>query len=144
MYNNYIETNQEHIMTNNIQVETDEQIINRLNERFDALSTLTNATAHGINRSLIVSGKPGVGKSFGVEAILNSLPSRLSSVTVSGNMKATGLYRLLYENRDKNCTILIDDCDSIFSEENALNILKKATDTSNIRKISWNTETKME
>ena len=47
--------------------ETDEQAMNRIRERFDILHEMTKATVSGDIRAMIVSGPPGVGKSFGVE-----------------------------------------------------------------------------
>lgn len=125
------------------QIESDESIINRLNDNFDTLCIMTTATTQGVNRALIVSGPAGIGKSECVETILSSLPSRLTSATISGNAKATGLYKMLYENRAKGTTVLIDDCDSLLKDEVSLNILKSATDSKTVRCISWATETKM-
>ena len=51
--------------------ETDEQIIERLRKRFDILEDMTQATKEGTVRAMIVTGPPGVGKSFGVEKTLN-------------------------------------------------------------------------
>ena len=47
--------------------ETDEQILGRLKERFDILSEMTKAVKRGDVRAMIISGPPGVGKSYGVE-----------------------------------------------------------------------------
>ena len=47
--------------------ETDEQVINRIEERFEILDEMTRATVNGDVRAMIVTGPPGVGKSFGVE-----------------------------------------------------------------------------
>ena len=51
-------------------VETDEQIIERIRNRFEILDAMTTATTNGDIRAMIVSGPPGVGKSFGVEQII--------------------------------------------------------------------------
>ena len=50
--------------------ETDEQIYTRLGERFEILDLMTKAVKDGQIRAMIVSGPPGVGKSFGVEKVL--------------------------------------------------------------------------
>ena len=42
-------------------VETDEQAIDRIAERFSILEEMTNATLDGIVRGMIVTGPPGVG-----------------------------------------------------------------------------------
>lgn len=51
--------------------ETPEQAMDRIKGRFEVLDKMTDAVANGNVRGLIVSGPPGVGKSFGVETILD-------------------------------------------------------------------------
>ena len=51
-------------------VETDEEAIARIRDRFSILDEMTEATIEGTVRGMIVSGPPGVGKSFGVESTL--------------------------------------------------------------------------
>ena len=47
--------------------ETREDAITRIRRRFDILQEMTRAVIKGTVRGLILSGPPGVGKSFGVE-----------------------------------------------------------------------------
>lgn len=54
-----------------------------------------------------------------------------------GHITASALFELLYRNRYENCTLVLDDIDSIFHDEKALNILKAALDTSEKRRITW-------
>jgi hypothetical protein len=131
--------------------ETDEQIIARMRERFDILNEMTRAVKMGNVRAMIVSGAPGVGKSFGVEQVLSRhdlFPavadnSKLKKYEiVKGAMSAIGLYKKLYEFSDKKCILVFDDCDSILLDDIALNILKAALDTSERRVISWNTDSR--
>ena len=123
--------------------ESDEEIISSLDERFSALEEMTLATAFGINRSLIISGSAGLGKSFGVEKVLNGLEGSVKVVYIKGYCRSTGLYRAFYENCDSNSVIVLDDVDSIFNDETSLNILKAACDSSEVRRINWSSETKM-
>ena len=44
--------------------ETPEQAMNRIKGRFQILDKMTDAVANNVVRGLIVSGPPGVGKSF--------------------------------------------------------------------------------
>ena len=55
-------------------------------------------------------------------------------------MSAIGLYCKLYKMADKDNVIVFDDCDSIFSDELSLNILKAALDSKKNRTIHWNTD----
>jgi predicted AAA+ superfamily ATPase len=130
--------------------ETDEEILARLGERFEILNEMTKAVKAGTVRAMIVSGPPGVGKSYGVEAILNKedLFNKLADrkpkfEVVKGAMSALGLYAKLYEFADKGNVVVFDDCDSILMEDLSLNILKGALDSSERRFISWNTDSRL-
>lgn len=122
---------------------SEEDIKANLSERFSAMDDMVLATALGINRSLIVSGSAGLGKSFGVEKVLEGLSDDVNVKYIKGYCKATGIYRALYENQHANSVIVFDDCDSVFSDDISLNILKGACDSSDERLISWGSETTM-
>ena len=130
--------------------ETDEEIIERLRERFDVLTEMTKACLNGDIKAMIVTGPPGVGKSFGVEAELEKaslfdiLGSRkVKSEVVKGSTSALGLYATLYKYSDPNCVLVFDDSDSIFFDDVCLNLLKGALDTGKKRKISWLSDSHM-
>jgi hypothetical protein len=130
--------------------ETDEEIVERLRARFEVLKQMTLAVRNGGVRAMIVSGPPGVGKSFGVEEVLakdglfDSLAQRKPRYEiVKGAMSALGLYAKLYEFSDKNSVLVFDDCDSILMEDLSLNILKGALDSSKKRYIAWNTDSRL-
>jgi hypothetical protein len=130
--------------------ETDEEIIERTRLRFEILKDMTKAVKGGDVRAMIVTGPPGVGKSFGVEEVLakddlfNTLGERKPKYEiVKGAMSPIGLYRKLYEFSDNKSIIVFDDCDSILLDDVALNILKAALDSSKKRTISWNTDSRL-
>ncbi|MGY8864436.1 MAG: ATP-binding protein [Methylophagaceae bacterium] len=127
--------------------ETDEETIERMRERFEMLEDMTKACKKGDVRAMIVSGPPGVGKSHGVEKVLGKhdliadiagTPSRYQ--VVKGAMSAIGLYCKLFNYADKDNVLVFDDCDSVFSDELSLNILKAALDSKKNRTIHWNTD----
>jgi len=96
---------------------------------------------------MIVSGPPGVGKSFGVEKVLGkhdliaTLGDRAPKYeVVKGAMSAIGLYAKLYQYADKDNVIVFDDCDSVLLDDLSLNILKAALDSKKTRRIHWNTD----
>ena len=127
--------------------ETDEQIIERTRKRFDILEDMTQAVKEGTVRAMIVTGPPGVGKSFGVDKVLhkedlfNLMGQRKPKYeVVKGAMSAIGLYCKLYEYADKGNVVVFDDCDSVLQDELSLNILKAALDSKQTRKICWNTD----
>ena len=126
---------------------TDEEIIESTRQRFEILSEMTRAVKQGTVRAMIVSGPPGVGKSFGVEEVLSKedLFNTLSSAApnyeiVKGAMSAIGLYAKLHEFSAAGKVVVFDDCDSILLDDVSLNILKAALDTSKKRTISWNSD----
>jgi hypothetical protein len=130
--------------------ETDEEIYQRLGERFEILDQMTKAVKDGQIRAMIVSGPPGVGKSFGVEKVL--LKSELFNIlaekkprfeVVKGAMSSIGLYSKLYEFSAEGNVVVFDDCDSILMEDLSLNILKGALDSGSRRYISWNTDSRI-
>jgi len=132
--------------------ETDEEIMTRLADRFEILEDMTRACKKGDVRAMIVTGPPGVGKSFGVEKVLSKHDvfanvaddSKLKKYeVVKGAMSAIGLYKKLYEFSDKKCILVFDDCDSILLEDLSLNILKAALDSNKKRTIHWNTDSRL-
>jgi DNA-binding NarL/FixJ family response regulator len=130
--------------------ESDETIIERTRQRFEVLKDMTKAVKEGTVRAMIVTGPPGVGKSFGVEEVLNrddlfdQIGNRKPKYeVVKGAMSAVGLYAKLYEYSEKGNVIVFDDCDSVLLDDLSLNILKAALDTSKKRTISWNTDSRL-
>ena len=124
--------------------ETDAQIEARLADRFDILDILTEGTIVGNSRALIVSGAPGVGKSFGVEKMLRQYdPSGETYTIVKGYTRPTGLVKLLYQYRHAGNIIVFDDADSVFQDDIGLNILKCVADTTDRRTVSWLSEGKL-
>jgi hypothetical protein len=132
--------------------ETDAEIIERLRERFEILDDMTRAVKKGAVRAMIVSGAPGVGKSFGVERVLSkhavmadiANDEKLKKYEiVKGAMSAIGLYSKLYEFSAEKNILVFDDCDSVLLDDLSLNILKAALDTSKKRTIHWNTDSRL-
>lgn len=127
-----------------IQSETDAEIAERLGDRFEAMHTMAMATFRGYNKTLIISGPAGVGKSHTVTQIMEQMEDEKLCTFVKGYVRPTGLYKMLYENRHKDCVVVFDDADSVFLDDVCLNLLKAACDMTRVRRLSWLTETKME
>jgi SepF-like predicted cell division protein (DUF552 family) len=131
-------------------VETDEEVMTRIGERFDILDQMTKATIAGDVRAMIVVGPPGVGKSYGVEkqlehsGLFDQLSGRkIKYEVIKGAMTPIGLYCTLYKHSDKNNVLVFDDCDSVFQDDLSLNILKAALDSGKKRRIYWNSDSAM-
>lgn len=147
-----IEFDQEAIKRREAEVarETDAEIIARLRERFEILNAMTQAVRDGDVRALIVSGPPGVGKSHGVEAVLqyNGVVEMLADKPqkfeiVKGAVSSIGLYCKLYEFADEGDVVVFDDCDGILQDEQSLNVLKAALDSNERRFINWNKDSRV-
>jgi predicted AAA+ superfamily ATPase len=130
--------------------ESDDDAMNRIATRFEILDEMAAACIKGDIRAMIVSGPPGVGKSFGVEQQLDkaSLFDKLSNKrqkyeVVKGAMTALGLYAQLYRFSEKGNILVFDDCDSVFGDELSLNILKAALDSGKRRRICWNSDSRL-
>ena len=130
----------------NVTEESDAEIVERIRERFDMLKDMTKAVKKGSVRAMIVSGPPGVGKSHGVEEVLDRyatmefMGGAKTHEVIKGAMSPIGLYCKLFNMADKGKVVVFDDCDSIFQDDLSLNILKAALDSKKNRWIHWNTD----
>ena len=119
-----------------------------IRKRFAILDQMTNAAVDGTVRGLIVSGPPGVGKSYGVETITDAYDAeckmsgeKFSKVEVcKGSMTPIGLYQTLYNMSSKGDILVFDDCDTILFDEQCLNMLKAVLDSGKKRTITWKAE----
>ena len=130
--------------------ETETDAMDRIALRFGILDEMSAACISGDIRAMIVSGPPGVGKSYGVETQMEKasmfdkiVGKKLRFNVVKGAMTALGLYAQLYKYSDNKNVLIFDDCDSVFSDELALNILKAALDSGKTRKICWNSDSRL-
>ena len=129
--------------------ESDEQAIERIGARFAILNEMTEAIAQDQIKGMIVSGPPGIGKSYGVETSLMKYSTfddiagkERKFEVVKGAMSAIGLYKKLYQHADKGHVVCFDDCDVILYDDLALNLLKAALDTGRKRTLQWGTESR--
>ena len=104
---------------------------------FDNLTRLTKMVGRGIQPSLVITGGAGLGKTFLVKKTLTEmgLNEAKEFVHFKGRATAAGLFVTLYENSDK--IIVLDDCDSVFKDDDAVNLLKAALDSYDTRKLSY-------
>ena len=104
---------------------------------FDNLTRLTKMVGRGIQPSLVITGMAGVGKTHLVKETLKQMGLRESYefVHFKGRTTAAGLYITLYQNSDK--IVIFDDCDSVFKDDDAVNLLKAALDSYDTRRISY-------
>lgn len=130
--------------------ETEEEAMDRIEETFLMLDKITDAAARNVIRGLVVSGPPGIGKSFGVEKQLDSVNMFRTMAgqdakyeVISGGVSSIGLYQKLYHNRSADNVLVFDDCDGVLFEEECLNLLKAALNSGDKRRICWNKESRV-
>jgi len=106
-------------------------------EMFKNIERLTKMVGRGLQPSLVITGGAGTGKTHIVKSTLEEMGLKESTdfVHFKGRATAAGLFVTLYENNDK--IIVLDDCDSVFKDDDAVNILKAALDSYDTRKISY-------
>ena len=93
--------------------ETDEQAIERIADRIAILDEQADPVSTSKVRAMIVSGPPGIGKSYGVERALEKrsmfddiAQEKRKFEVVKGAMSAIGLYKKLYEHHEKGHGVL--------------------------------------
>jgi len=130
--------------------ESEDEAMERIANTFLMLDKITDAAARGIVRGLVVSGPPGIGKSFGVEKQLEAanmfrtLEGRDPKYEViSGGVSSIGLYQKLYHNRSPEHVLVFDDCDGVLEDSEMLNLLKAALNSGEKRRICWNKESRV-
>ena len=127
--------------------ETDAQVMNRIAERFSILEEMTNASITQDIKAMIVSGPPGIGKSYGVEQQLAkaNMFDTIACVNqkyevVKGAMTPIGLYTTLYKHSAEGHVLVFDDCDIVLQDDLSLNLLKAALDSGKKRRVCWNAD----
>jgi hypothetical protein len=101
------------------------------------LEGLVRLTIKGAAKALFIAGRGGIGKTHTVEKVLADAGLRDGDgyYLITGSASATGIYRELFKHR--NDLVVFDDCDGALADQDSRNIIKAATDTKKVRKISW-------
>lgn len=119
--------------------ETEEEAAKRISRRYMALDRMSQRLVEGYIPSLIVSGPPGLGKSFTVTKALDDKAAEDEEFqydVIRGAITAVGLYIALWNLREGG-VLMLDDCDDVFRDETALNLLKAVLDSGPKRVVSW-------
>lgn len=112
-----------------------------IEQTFSVIEQFTRSVAKGDMRFLIISGAPGLGKSFGTYRVMNELDrNRTRHCIMKGYASAPAMYRKFFDFKGRGNVIILDDIDDVFKDEKGMNILKAATDTLPQRTISYEVE----
>lgn len=105
----------------------------KIGDRFKVLEMSAEAIVNQHMRGLVISGAPGVGKTYTLEKRLLEAEENgeiESFKHVKGKLTPLALYETLFQNSEAGQVLLLDDTDSVFEDPAALNLLKAALDTS--------------
>lgn len=120
---------------------TREEIIADIEARFEALRmAVAGATKEG--QGIIASGAPGIGKTHNTEMILKKMKEETGRryQIMKTKVSPIELYRAAYEHSAEGETLVLDDADTIFSDESGLNLLKSLLDSGEERLVTWYTQ----
>jgi hypothetical protein len=149
-----------------LHADDDDAIKDRIAERFYFLKRAVWDACDGEVTGIVISGPPGVGKSFEVEEALENsnrhadIMTALTKTTsddidgtppvklerkpdvrfkiVGGHMAPLELFKTLHDYKEPRSVLVFDDCDAVLGNEQSLNLLKRALDTgARERVIDW-------
>lgn len=108
-----------------------------VNKRFDMMETLVKMIAKGSQKSMFICGDGGLGKTKTVLDTLHNegMEEDIDFTVIKGSSTAKGLFCKLRDNADS--VLVFDDCDDVFKNPQASNLLKAATDSYDKRIVSW-------
>ncbi len=123
---------------------TEAQVEKIIEERFETMDSLVRTMRDSkLVNSIIITGAAGIGKTYNITQYLDEMERSHAQHwgSIGGKCSAFGLYEALFEFRNEGSILVMDDVD-VFGEEDKLNILKNALDTSPKRVIDWRSASK--
>jgi len=127
-------------------IESEEEAVQRIRKTFALVDKATRGVKSGHISGLVISGPPGIGKSYNVMEMLTEGAVGAMGGThrgwevVKGHITPIGLYQKLYNFRNKGDILVFDDCDAVWGDETSANLLKAVLDSSDVRTVQWNSE----
>lgn len=108
-------------------------------ERFGDMKNYIYNVIAGIRPLALLCGAPGIGKTYRVMQAVKGTGKQqgVDYKLLKGKCTPTALYMALHDFKDEGQLLIIDDCDSIFQDNNAINLLKAAYDSSDERWVTW-------
>ena len=108
-------------------------------ERFSDMKNYIYNVIAGIRPLALLCGAPGVGKTFRVmQAVKGSGKEQNRDYKLlKGKITPAALYVALHDFKNEGQLMIMDDCDSVFKDPDAINLLKAAYDSSDERWVTW-------
>lgn len=129
--------------------ESDEEVGARIAKRFNAMDRMARAVMSGIVPAMIGAGPAGLGKSYSIKQALDERKRQAKEARldfkfdyITGAVSPVGLYISAWNHKEEGNVIVLDDCDSIFADEDSLNLLKAMLDSNDRRELSWRKKSK--
>lgn len=108
-------------------------------ERFSDMKTYIYNVIAGIRPLALLCGAPGVGKTYRVMQAVKGTGKQqdVDYKLMKGKCTPTALFMALHDFKNEGQLLIMDDCDSIFQDPNAINLIKAACDSSDERWVTW-------
>lgn len=107
----------------------------KLNDFYKSIDNAIEKMKLGLSHLLFVKGRAGLGKSY---QIRRALVKHDFNIVVVKKISESYLYRVMYENNTENTILWIKDVMRLFRGQEALEILKGATETEQEERIVTN------
>lgn len=121
-------------MLNNDKINSYKEFLEKINEYESYIKLISDPDNRAAN-TLVVSGDPGIGKTYRAEKLLNE-HSKCPFLVLNGRITAVKLYQTMWENND--AVIVLDDVNSIIQDKkDGASLLKAATESKRVRQVSW-------
>ena len=109
-------------------------------ERFQDMNDYIKLVIKGIKPLALICGAPGVGKTFRIMKEVNKTHKLGNNLSLmKGRCTPQAIYTELWQRRNDGDLIVFDDCDDVFKDDVAINLIKAAFDSSEKRLVSWST-----
>lgn len=123
---------------------TDGQVLNVIHDRMDVMHRMTEGALDSSVRGFVVSGAPGVGKTYNVEKAVKDREEEYGNqfryTIIKGAITPIHLYITLWNFHKRGNVIVLDDADSIFFHDEGVSLLKAALDSTPERWLTWASE----
>lgn len=109
-------------------------------ERFEDMEAYIDMVLTERRPFALICGAPGVGKTYRITNLIKRFGKVFGDdlYLMKGKCTPTALYTTLFQYKKAGDIIFFDDCDSVFKDDDAINLLKAAYDSSDERRVSWN------
>lgn len=130
----------ERMMSNQLDVNAEDSSMETQYEDLTEKVQLILGGQSSFIKSLLITGAPRSGKTFNVMKTVKELGlvDGVDYTKKTGSITVTSLYRTLLQRI--NGLVIFDDCDSVARDDDGINILKGALDTSPVREISYDNQ----